>query len=52
MLVPEEVRKCVAFLCYKAENTVKLAGTAFFVSIPVKSRQGKSFIYVVTAKHI
>lgn len=51
MLVPDEVRKCVVFVCYKDNVSTKLAGTAFFVSIP-SAIEGKSYPYLVTAKHV
>jgi hypothetical protein len=51
MQIPDEIRKCVAFVCYKTTNGVKLAGTAFFVGVPWEGTE-LSFIYVITAKHI
>ncbi len=52
MLVPDEVRKCVVFLCFKAnDGIIKLAGTAFFVSLRYTDLDG-AFGYVVTAKHV
>jgi len=51
MLVPDEVRKCVVFVCYKDKDNIKLAGTAFFVSIP-SVIEGKSYPYLVTARHV
>ncbi len=51
MLVPDEVRKCVVFICYRDKDNIKLAGTAFFISIP-SVIEGKSYPYLVTAKHV
>ncbi len=51
MQIPDEVRKCVVFVCYKTTNETKLAGTAFFVAVPLKGT-GLSSIYLITAKHI
>lgn len=52
MLVPDEIRKCAVFLCYKTGISFNLAGTAFFVTIPCQTDFGKVFIYLVTAKHV
>jgi hypothetical protein len=53
MRVPDEIRKCVAFLWYKnARGEGRLAGTAFFVSVGAESEPGINFIYLVTAKHV
>ena len=35
MMVPDEIRKCAAFLCYQGTKGLRYAGTAFFVSIPM-----------------
>jgi hypothetical protein len=51
MLVPDEVRKCVVFVCYKGKDGFKLAGTAFFVSIPREGLEGV-FVYLVQARHV
>jgi len=51
MQIPDEIRKCVGFVCYKTADGIKLAGTAFFVGVPWEGSQ-RSFVYVVTAKHI
>jgi hypothetical protein len=51
MRVPEEVRKCVAFVCYKANNSIRFAGTCFFMHIPIENTEF-SFGYIVTAKHV
>jgi len=52
MLVPDEIRKCAAFLCYKADHDIKLAGTTFFVGTPMVGTNGIQFVYLVTARHI
>jgi hypothetical protein len=52
MFVPDEIRKCAVFVGYqKADDSYVKLGTAFFVSYP-SVREGKSFLYLVTAKHI
>ena len=54
MNVPDEVRKCVAFLVYKDSNGMKLAGTAFLVGISSSDPDFPQlvFSYAVTAKHV
>jgi hypothetical protein len=50
MQIPEEIRKCVAFLGYPmADGSERLRGTAFFVSRDIG---GRTFTYAVTAKHV
>lgn len=51
MLVPEEIRKCVVFLCCRLKSQVRLAGTGFFVSIPAEAEHSV-FVYLVTARHV
>ncbi|MFC2013823.1 hypothetical protein ACFLU8_02955 [Chloroflexota bacterium] len=51
MLVPDEVRKCAAFVWYRTTSGEKLAGTAFFVSVPMGELCG-SFVYLTTARHV
>ena len=51
MLVPDEVRKCVVFVCYQGKQGITLGGTAFFVSMPREGLEG-IFGYLITAKHI
>lgn len=51
MQIPDEIKKCVAFICYKTTNETKLAGTAFFFAVPMEGTES-SFIYIITAKHI
>lgn len=53
MLVPDEVKKSVVFVGYKdSDNNFKLAGTAFFIGVPLTNKPENSFIYLITAKHI
>ncbi|MBA7673314.1 hypothetical protein ES703_81509 [subsurface metagenome] len=57
MRVPDEVRQCVAFIGLPvtipdAQQGIRFQGTAFFVSVPSESMEGKSYIYLVTAKHV
>jgi hypothetical protein len=53
MLVPDEVRKCVAFLVCRAQNGFSSAGTVFFVGVDhPELEEGKSFPFAVTAKHV
>lgn len=54
MPIPDEVRKCVAFLAYKTPEGISLAGTVFFVGIqiPTPKYPELSFSYAVTAKHV
>lgn len=51
MLVPDEVRKCVVFICYKDIDGLHLAGTGFFVGVP-SSIPERTYVYLVTAKHV
>lgn len=52
MRVPDEIRKCVCFVCSKTDDgSHVLRGTAFFLGIPIPG--GKEHrIYLVTAKHV
>jgi hypothetical protein len=49
--VPNEIRKCVAFLAYKDNGGIKLAGTVFFVGISLPDTT-ISATYAITAKHV
>jgi hypothetical protein len=51
MLVPDEVRKCVVFICYKGIEGLHLAGTGFFVGVP-SSIPERTYVYLITAGHI
>jgi hypothetical protein len=51
MRVPDELKRCVAFACYKdKQGNFKFAGTVFFVSVPMDSEN--RWVCTVTAKHI
>lgn len=52
MVIPDEIRKCVVFLAFNSNSGPRLAGTAFFVSYPIKEVEGKLFFYLITAKHV
>ncbi|MEW6181832.1 MAG: hypothetical protein AB1500_01470 [Bacillota bacterium] len=53
MLVPADIRKCVAFICYRDhQQMIKFAGTAFFVSRQSQDESTYRFVYIVTAKHV
>lgn len=53
MQIPDEVRKCVAFIYYDTHDGGQaMAGTAFFVSLPFKDRDDLMHVLVVTAHHI
>ena len=49
MKVPDEIRKCVAFLEFQSGTARHVAGTVFFVII---GTTGEEFVYAVTAKHV
>ena len=51
MLVPDEVRKSVVFVCFRGHTGIQLAGTAFFVAVK-RDEIDSWFVYVVTAKHV
>lgn len=51
MLIPDEIRKCVAFILYKTAEGYKLAGTVFFAGIMVEGFEG-GILFAITAKHV
>lgn len=52
MRIPDEVLKCVGFVGFKKlDNSIRICGTSFFVSIP-KDDPDKSDLFVVTARHV
>jgi hypothetical protein len=53
VLISDDLKKCVAFIAYYdfREDRHKLAGTAFFVSVPNEKLNGGSS-YAVTARHL
>ena len=54
MRVPDEIRKCCAFIYYQSYEGTKLAGTGFFVGVRVLELEkgGYDAGYFVTAKHV
>jgi len=60
MIVPDQIRKCVAFIGYRKQDGIPhLVGTAFFVARPVREDANPiagsihtSFAYLLTAKHV
>jgi hypothetical protein len=50
MQITEKVRKCVAYVRYRHDGAVKVAGTAWFVGVP-KSDESQ-FQVTVTAQHV
>lgn len=51
MQVPEELRKCVVFVCFKnKQGELIRTGTAFFITVPVS--ESLSTTYLVTARHV
>jgi len=51
MQVPDEVRKCVVFLCCNTGQGMQLFGTAFFVGEQIEGTD-HSLFFLVTAKHV
>ncbi len=57
MRVPDEVRQCVVYLGLPVtredgRESMLPKGTAFFVSLPSETIDDRSYIYIVTAKHV
>ena len=52
MKIPEDIRKCVAFLEYQDDAGFHLAGTVFFVTMPSRKWPDLFFRYAVTARHV
>lgn len=53
MLIPDDVRKCVAFLgAKKVDGTYQMVGTAFFVGRTAPGSQTADPCYAVTARHV
>jgi hypothetical protein len=52
MHIPEDIRRCVAFLEYWDSSGYHLAGTAFFLTMASQQRPDIFFHYAVTAKHV
>ncbi len=54
MQIPDEIRKCVVFVCCKTNTGMVFLGTAFFVA-EIFDRDNDilgSFVHLVTAKHV
>jgi hypothetical protein len=52
MQVPDEIRKCAAFVAYRtADGEFHERGTAFFITRSIKGVE-KAWVYAVTAKHV
>lgn len=53
MIVPDDIRKCVAFLGYQmADGTFHFAGSVFFLGRDKKDSPKAEPVYAVTAKHV
>ena len=58
MLIDEQFRKCVAFLCVDVADGIDTtprripAATAFFVGVPLGADNERSAVYAVTARHV
>jgi hypothetical protein len=52
MLVPDEMRKCVAFLYYRKNGKILPAGTAFFVGYPLPDDPDRAVTLLLTAHHV
>jgi hypothetical protein len=57
MRVNEEVLQCVVFICLpqvmpNGKKGTSFIGTAFFVGVPSNQLKGRSYVYLVTAKHV
>jgi len=53
MLIPDDVRKCVAFIGLKLANgTFRLAGSVFFLGKDKPGDSNANPVYAITAKHV
>ena len=53
MRVPDEVLKCVVFVGYEdSAGEIRLAGTAFFLTMEIAAECNDLAVYLVTAKHV
>jgi hypothetical protein len=53
MHVPSDIKDLVVFVYVKdTAGNARPAGTAFFVGVPVEGNPERSFVYIVTAKHV
>ena len=49
----QELKKCVAFVCIKdSKKNIVPIGTGFFIGVKCKPDSTKSYVYLVTAKHV
>jgi hypothetical protein len=51
MKVPDEIRKCVVFICYRKAGEIRLGGSAFFVAVGLEDTE-QSAVYLITAAHV
>lgn len=52
MIIPDEIRKCVAFVGYQmADGTFRMGGSAFFIGKPCENGKADP-VYWVTARHV
>lgn len=51
MLIPDEIKQCVAFLLCKRRTEMHLAGTVFFVGVAIPDTN-RMVVYAITAKHV
>ena len=53
MQIPDDIRKCVAFVAYlKDDGSYRLIGTAFQIGKPFPGDPIKMYPYWVTARHL
>ncbi len=52
MQIPDEIRKCVAFLACKRKSGYVNGGTVFFVGYPLTVDERTIVTYAVTARHV
>ncbi len=52
MIVPEEIKKCIAFICEDSKDGPIPRATGFFVSVPSEKFPEKyNWLYFITARH-
>jgi hypothetical protein len=52
MQIPNEIRKCVAFLACRRNSGYKNGGTVFFVGYPLADTAKAFMVYAITARHV
>ena len=52
MQIPDEIRKCVAFLACRKNSGPEERGTVFFVGYSLPANEAIAVIYAVTARHV